>query len=164
MIADGLASLTSSSTLQPSGSPRLLASFRAATLSSGVMTHPRPVLMMPIGTEVYGVVLILLLAICYLQCVCVWSMFECSYCNHPTCTVLCFWFVLAQHENRHEWPQQKRAPVLRSCHTKNTSLAGVSLKNLVKQFFKRAKNETISTCDNNYWQSDCIVSYPKTAK
>ena len=71
MIADGLYSLTSSSTLQPSGSPRLLASFRAATLSSGVMTHPRPVLMMPIGTEVYSVVLILLLAICYLQRVCV---------------------------------------------------------------------------------------------
>ena len=71
MIADGLASLTSSSTLQPSGSPRLLASFRAATLSSGVMTHPRPVLMMPIGTAGYGVVLILLLAICYLQRVCV---------------------------------------------------------------------------------------------
>ena len=39
----------------------------------------------------------------------------------------------------------KGAPVLRSCHTKNTSLAGVSLKNLVKQIFKRAKNETIST-------------------
>lgn len=66
-----LASLTSSSTLQPSGSPRLLASSRAATFSSGVMTHPRPVLMIP--TQGTALLMILyctdIAAICYLQSV-----------------------------------------------------------------------------------------------
>ena len=39
---------TSNSTLHPSGRPRVLASASAAAFSAGVMTHPRPVLMVTI--------------------------------------------------------------------------------------------------------------------